>query len=63
MMVEEQKERTYNSESDEHGAVIIEATLSLSFFMFAIFTLLSVVSICYAQARINTAVDCAELCQ
>lgn len=59
MTFEEQKGRTYNSESDEHGAVVVEATLSLSFFMFAIFTLLSVVSICYAQARINTAVDCA----
>lgn len=45
--------------SSERGAVIVEATLSLTTFIFAIFTLLSIVNICYIQARINTALNSA----
>lgn len=41
------------------GALYIEATLSLSFFMFAIFTLLSVIQISYTQARMAVALDSA----
>lgn len=41
----------------EEGAVVIEATLSLSFFMFMIVMLLSIVNICVAQARIGTALN------
>lgn len=43
----------------QEGALYIEATLSLSFFMFAIFTLLSVIQISYTQARMAVALDCA----
>ena len=43
----------------ERGAIIIEATLSLSFFMFAMFTLLSVVQIAYAQSRMSVALTSA----
>lgn len=43
----------------QRGALYIEATLSLSFFMFAIFTLLSVIQISYTQARMAAALDSA----
>ncbi|MCD7801606.1 MAG: hypothetical protein LUH09_01635 [Clostridiales bacterium] len=43
----------------ERGAIIVEATISLTVFMFAMFTLLSVIQIAYAQSRISVAVDCA----
>lgn len=43
----------------QQGALYVEATLSLSFFMFAIFTLLSVIQIAYTQARMAVALDCA----
>lgn len=39
----------------ERGAIIMEATLSLPFFMFAMFTLLSVIQIAYAQSRMSVA--------
>lgn len=39
----------------ENGAIIIEATLTLSFFMFAMITLLSVIQIAYAQSRMSVA--------
>lgn len=45
--------------SSERGAVIVEATLSLTTFIFAIFTILSIVNICYIQARMNTALNSA----
>lgn len=44
---------------NERGAVIIEGVLSLTTFMFAIFTLLSIVNICYIQARMITALSSA----
>jgi len=46
-------------EDRQRGALYIEATLSLSFFMFAIFTLLSVIQISYTQARMSVALDSA----
>ena len=45
--------------SNERGAVVVEATLSLTTFIFAIFTILSIVNICYIQARVNTALNSA----
>lgn len=45
--------------SSERGAVIVEATISLTTFIFAIFTILSIVNICYIQARVNTALNSA----
>ena len=41
----------------ENGAVVIEATLSLSVFMFLIVILLSIVNICTAQAKIGIALN------
>lgn len=41
----------------EKGAIIIEGTLILPFFMFAIITVLSIVNICFAQAKIGTALN------
>lgn len=41
----------------ERGAVVIEATLSLSAFMFVICTLLSITNLCIAQAKIAVAVN------
>lgn len=43
----------------ERGAVIIEASLSLTFFMFTMFTLLSVIQIAYAQSRMSVALTSA----
>lgn len=43
----------------QRGAVIVEATLVLPFFMFAMYTLLSVIQITYTQARIAVALDSA----
>lgn len=42
---------------DENGAVIIEATIALSVFMFFIVTILAIVNICYAQAKIGTSLN------
>ena len=52
-MKKEGKNRT------EHGAIIVEATISLSVFMFAMFTLLSVIQMAYAQSRMSIALCCA----
>lgn len=41
----------------ESGSVTIEATISLSAFMFAIVTILTIVNICIAQARIAYAIN------
>lgn len=43
----------------EQGAIIMEATLSLTFFMFAMFTLLSIIQIAYAQSRMSVALTSA----
>ena len=42
---------------DDGGAIIVEATLSLTFFMFALFTIYSMFHICLAQARIGAALN------
>lgn len=41
----------------ERGAITIEATISLSTFMFAIVTILSIVNICIVQAKISNAIN------
>lgn len=43
----------------ESGAIVIEATISLTFFIFTMFIIYSVVDICYVQARVNVALDYA----
>ncbi len=47
------------SGNKERGAIIIEATVSLSIFMFAIYTILSIVMICYTQERVAIALNSA----
>lgn len=42
---------------NERGAIIVEATISLSVFMFAIFIFLSVTNICLAQAKVQVAIN------
>lgn len=44
---------------NEQGAIIIEAIISLTTYIFAIFLILSVVDICYTQARISMALNAA----
>lgn len=44
-------------ESRERGAVIVEATISLTVFIFLMFTLLSIVNIYYIQAKIGIALN------
>lgn len=41
----------------ENGAITIEATISLSAFMFALVTILCIVNICIVQARISNAIN------
>lgn len=43
--------------NNEKGAVVIEATLALTTFMFAITILLSLVNVCVAQAKIGVAIN------
>lgn len=50
---------TQHNREREHGAIIMEATLSLSIFMFAMFTLLSLIQIAYVQSRMSVALTCA----
>lgn len=56
------KQKTQNSEAGEvskenreKGAIIVEATLSLTIFMLAMFTMLSLIQVAYAQSRISVA--------
>ena len=42
---------------DESGSVTVEATISLSAFMFAIVTLLTIVNICIVQAKMSIAIN------
>lgn len=44
------------NQKNEKGAIVVEATISLSLFIFVIFTILSIVNIYYIQAKMNTAV-------
>lgn len=44
---------------NERGAIVVEATLSLTAFVFVIFTLLSIVNIYYIQAKMSVALNSA----
>lgn len=43
----------------ESGAIVVEATISLTAFIFVIFTILSIVNICYIQAKMSIALNSA----
>lgn len=43
----------------EQGAVVVEATIALSVFVFTLYIILSVVDICYTQAKIGIAINSA----
>ena len=43
----------------ERGAIVVEATISLTAFMFTIFTILSIVNICFIQAKMGVALNYA----
>lgn len=42
---------------DESGAVVVEATIALTAYIFAIYIILSIVNICYIQAKVSIALD------
>lgn len=44
---------------DESGAVVVEATIALTAYIFAVYIILSIVNICYIQAKISIALDAA----
>ncbi len=44
---------------NEKGAIVVEATIALSAFIFAIFTILSVVNICFIQAKVSVSLNAA----
>lgn len=46
---------------DEKGAIVVEATLSLTFFIFAMLMILSIANICLAQSKIGTALNSAAI--
>lgn len=50
------KEKNKN-ENRERGAVIVEASIALPIFMFMIITILSIINICYVQAKVQVAVN------
>ncbi len=58
-MLEQGQDGRICQKAGQKGALYIEATLCLSFFMFTIFTLLSVVQIAYTQSRVAVAMDSA----
>ena len=43
--------------ASENGVIFVEATIALTAFMFFVVTLLSIVNVCYAQAKIGTALN------
>lgn len=49
----------FGEQDKENGSVTIEATISLSAFMFAVVTLLTIVNICVAQSKISIAINSA----
>ena len=49
------------NQQGQRGAIVMEASLALPFFMFAIYTLLSVIQISYTQARVAVALDSATV--
>lgn len=51
--------RKIRKAKDESGAIIIEAIIALTVYIFTIFTILSIVDICYTQARISIALNSA----
>lgn len=53
------KDKQSDKRRGERGAIIVEASLALPFFMFAIYTLLSVIMMSYTQARVAVALDSA----
>ncbi len=46
-------------EKREHGAIIVEATIALSTFIFAMFTIYSVINVCYVQSKMAVALNSA----
>lgn len=52
-------EKLKKPKTGERGAVVVEATICLSAFVFALFLILSVVDICYVQAKIGIALNSA----
>lgn len=60
-MAEKQDRNTDKTEIGyrERGAVVVEAIVSLSVFMFAIYTILSIIMICYTQERVAIALNSA----
>lgn len=44
---------------DEKGAIVVEATMSLTFFIFAMLLILSITNICLAQSKIGVALNSA----
>ena len=46
---------------EEKGAIVVEATLSLSFFVFAMLIILSITNICLAQSKIGTALNSSAM--
>lgn len=53
------KSKKTRNQQYERGAIIVEATISLTAFIFVMFTLLSLIQIAYTQARISVALDAA----
>lgn len=58
--MEQQTEKNSSSKQDsQKGAIIVEASISLTVFMFMMFTMLSLIQIAYTQSRMTTALCAA----
>lgn len=44
---------------NEKGAIIVEAIIAFTVYIFAVFTILSIIDICYTQARVSVALNSA----
>ncbi len=59
MLFKQKKDNAAGHGNRQNGAIIVEATISLSIFMFVMFTMLSVIQIAYTQSRMSVALTCA----
>lgn len=46
-------------ENNDEGAIVVEASIAVPVYAFIIFTILTLVNICYAQAKVQIALNSA----
>ena len=46
-------------DKNENGAIVVEASIAVPVYIFIIFTILSIINICYAQTKVQVALNSA----